>query len=183
MSVGYFNDAEKVGAQFDTLRGRLAMLPHRIRPHKIDSEEAELIYYDTCLFAIDLENAAIAYLQEQIGQGDPQRDHIAETLIDEHRTALDSLWGRINYGQENPMEPTTEIEHGVSEAMPEGMKHTFASQFEKAREYADEVDAGAFTIELDQIRLLRENHEITEHVAHKLREDVYLLQMQMQLQE
>ena len=182
-SVGYFNDAEKVGARSHTLRGRLALLRHRIHPVKIDNEEAERIYYDTCLFAIDLENAAVDYLKGQLGKGDEQRDRVARILIEEHQMALNSLWGRINFNQDNPIDCTTQPEYGMHDPMPEGMKHTFASQFKQARQYADEVDAGAYTIELDQIRLLRERHEISEHAASKLREDVYLLQMQMQLQE
>ncbi|MBO4365530.1 MAG: Na+/H+ antiporter, partial [Eggerthellaceae bacterium] len=38
-SVGYFNNAEKVGSRFYTIRGNLAMLRHNICPKKIDSEK------------------------------------------------------------------------------------------------------------------------------------------------
>ena len=178
-SVGYFNKAEKVGARFHTLRGRLVLLWHRIRPQHIDNEKAARIYYETCLFAIELENVAIDYLKTQL-HGDKQRAEIAEVLIEEHEIALQSLWGRINFQQDSSQENASPQDHQANEILPEDMLQAFTSQFEAARHYADEVDAGALAIELDQIRILREKGQMTEAVARVLREDVYLLQMQLQ---
>lgn len=178
-SVGYFSKATNVGSRMYTLRGRLALLRQRIHPTRIEGEKAERIYYDTCLFAIDLENTAIDYLNGVVEEGGRRAD-IAKVLIDEHETALASLWGRINFDQDSPQQPTRNLEHGAHDALPEGMHQTFASQFQQARRYADEVDEGALAIELDQIRELRERGEISEPIARNLREDVYLLQMQLQ---
>lgn len=178
-SVGYYSKGERVGSRMYTLRGRLALLHARLHPQSIDTEKAERLYYDTCLFAIDLENTAIDYLKP-IAEGEDQRARIAQTLLEEHESALASLWGRINFGQENPQEPTRNLEHGMHDTMPEGMASTYAHQFEEARRYADAVDEGALSIELDQIRQLREEGTISERIARELREDVYLLQMQLQ---
>jgi len=50
---------------------------------------------------------------------------------------------------------------------------------EKVRRYADEVDADALTIELDQIRHLLEHGEVALPVANELRQRVYVLQMSL----
>ena len=45
--------------------------------------------------------------------------------------------------------------------------------------YADEVDADALSIELDQIRHLQDHGEISLPVANELRQRVYVLQMSL----
>jgi len=72
-----------------------------------------------------------------------------------------------------------ELEHGIHTTMPEGMTQTFGEQFRKARQYADEVDATALNLELNAIRRLRYQGEITESQARELREGVYLMQMSL----
>lgn len=176
-SVGYFGRAATVGSRFRTLRGNLALLRQRFRRGLPETEQQERIYYDTCLFEIDLENTAIDYLREVIADDDAERAAAAEVLLGEHRAALDSLWGRINFGQENPQDETRDIQHGVHERLPEGMRTTFGDQFRKARRFADEVDASALELELDHIRKLRQSGEISDSVARELRENVYVLQM------
>ena len=63
--------------------------------------------------------------------------------------------------------------------MPEGMQQTFADQFASARRYADEVDAVALEIELEEIRRQQMEGNISPEIANQLRESVYLLQMQL----
>lgn len=58
----------------------------------------------------------------------------------------------------------------------------FTQQYRSARQYADEVEEGALSIELDQIRQLLERGKIDENVAHQLREDVYVLQMNLAME-
>ena len=61
----------------------------------MESDQDERVYYDTCLFAIELEHAAIDYLQDVVDQHDG-RQGAAQLLLEEHRMVLNSLWNRIN---------------------------------------------------------------------------------------
>jgi len=157
----------------------LALLLHQIKPQQIDSEKAEKIYYDTCLFAIELEQAAIDYLQTVVATGG-QRAELAEMLIEEHKTSLASLWGRISVKDSAVQESAEDADSDDGDITIGGPQRTYESQYEKARQYADEVYENALAIELEQIRQLREEGSISEHIARELREDVYLLQMQLQ---
>ena len=98
-------------------------------------------------------------------------------LVNEHRSASESLWGRINYGQDVEQDPGRTLVHKTHEYLPEGMNQTFGEQFRAARKHADEADARALEIELEEIGRLRAAGEITRQQAHKLRESVYLMQM------
>ncbi|MBQ9068138.1 MAG: Na+/H+ antiporter [Eggerthellaceae bacterium] len=177
-SVGYSGDAANVGARFSSLPGKIALIKQLVRPTRIEGERNERIYYDTCLFAIDLENVAIDYL-DGIAAGSDERARVARVLSEEHRISRDSIMGRINYGQDEQMEVPREFDHGMHDTMPDGMRQTFKEQFAQARAYADEVDAGALAIELDEIRHLQEAGKISGEVARRLREDVYLFQMSL----
>ena len=180
-SVGYIGSSTKVGSQFYTLRGRAMLLWRTVFPKHLDSDEArekaERIYYDTCLFAIDLERVAIGYLEGVASEDDGVRSEVAQVLANEHQSACESIWGRINYGQDSMQDPDRELEHGAHDAMPEGMRQTFGEQFRAARKHADEADTRALEIELEEIRRLRDAGEITKQQAHELRESVYLMQM------
>ncbi|MBQ3266439.1 MAG: sodium:proton antiporter [Atopobiaceae bacterium] len=176
-SVGYMGDSTKVGARFDSLAGRLALLWEGAFPTRIEGARAERIYYDTCLFAIDLERAAIDYLEGVIEEGDWRRAEVAQVLVNEHRGVVESLWGRINYGQDAPHDPDMEFEHGIHDELPEGMQETFGVQFQQARQHADEADALALGFELEEVQRLRAQGIITKQQAHELRESVYLMQM------
>lgn len=178
-SVGYFDGAQNVGSHFHSLRGKLYLLKQRLFPTQVEDERTERIYYDTCLFAIDLEHAAIDYLEGEKERGDATRARAAGVLIDEHETALRSLWGRINYGQSKEQLDTRVYEHGVHAKMPQSMERNFEEQFAAARRYSDEVDALALSVEHDAIRKLAEEGAIDPDIARELREDVYLLQMQL----
>ena len=85
----------KVGSRFSTLRGRARLLWQRTKPPAVESDQDERVYYDTCLFAIELEHAAIDYLQDVVDQHDG-RQGAAQLLLEEHRMVLNSLWNRIN---------------------------------------------------------------------------------------
>lgn len=184
-SVGYFAGGENVGARFETKKARFLFRLLRIKRNNIDDEQSARIYHDTCIFAIELERAAIDYLKTVRHQCDDTdacsiedklRADVADVLIEEHETALQSLWGRINFGQETKMDEDSELVHGIHTEMPEGMKNTATEQFRMARHYADEADANGLEMELDQIRRLRAEGKISEHDARTLREEVYLLQ-------
>ena len=176
-SVGYGGGADKVGSGAGSLAGMLAIMWQRAFPAKVEGERAERAYYDTCLFAIDLERTAIDYLESVVAEGEGQRAEIAQVLANEHQSVCESLWGRINYGQDETHDPDMEIEHAVNDELPQGMMQTFGEQAKQARQYADEADALALGIELEEIQRLRTQEKITKQQAHELRESVYLMQM------
>ena len=176
-SVGYVGKSAKVGSRFHNLRGQIAMLWRTLFPSKVDDEASERAYYDTCLFAIDLERVAIDYLEGIASANEGQRSEIAQVLANEHQSVCESLWGRINYGQDVEQDPNRAIVHEPGNALPDGMRQTFGEQFRKARAYSEEADARALGIELDEIGRLRSRGEITEQQARDLRESVYLMQM------
>lgn len=178
-SIGYFDKAENVGSRFYGLRGAFEMLRQRIRPTNVVDERTERIYYDACMFAIDLEHVAIDYLAGEAESPDAERARVAKVLLAEHQNSLDSLWARINFGQDSDLRKDGPVVHEPSETMPEGMNQTFGEQFAHARRFADEVDAAALELELEEIRRLRMEGEISGEVAAKLREQVYLFQMQL----
>ena len=146
-------------------------------PPRIENERSERAYYDTCLFAIDLERTAIEYLEPMASLNDGRRSEIAQVLANEHQSVCESLWGRINYGQEVTLDPNMELGHGAYGELPEGMRQTFGEQFKKARQHADEADALALSIGLEEVHRLRAEGAITKQQAHELRESVYLMQM------
>jgi len=176
-SVGYGGKSVKVGSRFRSVRGMFAMLWQTAFPTRVQDERTERIYYDTCLFAIDLERVAVDYLEGIASENDGQRSEIAQVLANEHQSACESLWGRINYGQDFAQDPNREIVHEVRDDMPEDMRHTFGEQFRAARKHAEEADARALEIELEEIGRLRAVGSITKQQARDLRESVYLMQM------
>ena len=176
-SVGYAGASANVGAHSGGLAGGLVLLGQRAFPKRVDPERAERVYYDSCLFAIDLERAAVDYLEGVIALNEGQRSETAQALVNEHKSALESLWGRINYGQDDLHDPDMLIAHTTGDEMPEGMRHTFGEQLQQARLHADEADALALGIELEEIQHLRTKGIITKQQAHELRESVYLMQM------
>lgn len=178
-SIGYFDKAQNVGSRFYGLGGALALLRERIRPTAVVDEQTERIYYDTCRFAIDLEHVAIDYLDSVANGEEGRRAEVAAALAAEHRSSLDSLWARINYGQDADLRNDGRFTYEDSTVMPDGMQQTFGEQFAQAHRYADEVDAVALEIELEEIRRQQTNGTITPEVAGQLRESVYILQMQL----
>lgn len=175
-SVGYFGGAEHVGARFRSRRGRMLLRLARFKRQNYDDDQKARIYYDTVLFAIELEHAAMDYLLEVKEEDDPIRSEVAAVLLEEHEAALESLWGRLNYGQEKTREDIDDPGHDIHKAFPRGIRNTTGEQFRKAWRFADEADANALEIELDQIRRLRAEGRISEHDTRILREEVYLMQ-------
>ena len=175
-SVGYFGGAEHVGARFRSRKGRLLLRLARFKRQNYDDDQKARIYYDTVLFAIDLEHAAMDHLLKVREEDDPTRSEVAAVLLEEHEAALESLWGRLNYGQEKTRENTGDLEHGIHKDLPLGVRNTTGEQFRKAWRFADEADANALEIELDQIRRLRAEGKISERDTRILREEVYLMQ-------
>lgn len=179
-SLGYEGEAVKVGARFRSFRGMLHLAANQIQPNPVPDEQFEQIYYDTCLFAIDLEHVALSYLRD-VEEAHDERETAAKLLIDSHEAALTSLWGRINYDQDFSQVSET-VDVRVHTRLPQGMKANFLEQFAKARHYADEVDENALTVELEVIRHMSEAGEIADSVARELRSHVYALQASLENQ-
>lgn len=74
----------------------------------------------------------------------------AQLLLEEHRMVLNSLWNRINHGQDVKQQDRPDITLTHHQALPDGMQPLFGGQFAEAARYADEVDADALSIELDK---------------------------------
>ena len=178
-SVGYQGPAQTIGSRFHSLTGRIRLAFNRLFKGAEEQERSERIYYDACLFAIELEHVAIDYLQEVIA-ADDGRKRAAEVVLETHQAALNSLWGRINYGQRNRKWDTQALQLKVHEELPDGMEGVFIDQFAKARNYANEADAAALSMELDSIRHLQEQGKISNDVARELRQRVYAMQLSLE---
>lgn len=177
-SIGYFGGAENVGLKAQTHKGKLILRLSKLRrkTEDYDDEQIARIYFDTVLYAMDLEHEAIHYLQGILAEGDPERSRVAKVLMEEHEASLQSLWGRINYGQETKFEVIDEFIHTSHDKLPEGMMNNTAEEFRNASHYHDEADANALQIELEKIRECRMDGSITAEQAKTLREEVYLMQ-------
>ena len=177
-SIGYFAGAQEVGSRFETPKGRTLMKLQKIRRKTMDYDDDQMarLYYDTVVFAMDLEHEAIHYLQGVCEEQDTQRTEVAKLLLDEHEAALQSLWGRINYGQESKFEEIDAFIHTSRDQLPDGMENKTMEQFRKASHYHDEADANAMQIELDKILECRIEESISAEQAKTMREEVYLMQ-------
>ncbi len=155
------------------LKRRIDVAVAKIRHRKVDDELVDLMYYDTCVFAIKLEKSAIEYLSEvKKNDTDKVRVRAAGILLGEHKSTLNSLKGRIKHAEEAAAAAELEGKtNSRDQALP------FGEQFKNAHRYADEMDATAYSIELAEINKLRDKGEISESIANSLRQNVYLLQM------
>ena len=192
-SLGYFGGMEDTGAKFESRKGRIFLKLVRLKKRDYNDDQVARTYYDTCLFAIELEHAAIDYLNE-VKENSPERAEVADILLEEHEASLQSLWGRIHYGQEYSADAEAKERElcgflyragetgpmrligDVNTPLPEGIRNVTGEQFVKALQYADEVDANVLEMELNQIRRMRFDGELTESEARVLREEVYLMQ-------
>lgn len=172
-SLGYNEKGAKVGPRGSGLKGKLHIYRFALNPHKVTDEKAELMYYQTCLFAIELERVAIEYLGGVVEQADVAGDELtakaARTLIEEHQSIEQTLQERVGYSGEQPgadagkmFDPSTCV---------------LSEQFRLSREYIDMITAAALSVELDKIGELQGRGEIDEDIAQQLRQNVYVLQM------
>lgn len=156
---------------------RLKMLRKRIFPSSNNGESMARTYYDSCIVSMKLENAAIQYLDSVIASEDAgtPRFRAAEALREEHQGAYDGINGRLHAVYADNDKHVYKFED-----IPAKARDHFVQQFRNVKRYADEVDQGALQIELDEIRRLQERGEIDRHIAQQLREDVYVMQMNLE---
>lgn len=174
-------DALQARSRLATMRVRLAVrwarLKARLLHDSSDEEHIKQVYYESCLFALELENTAIDYLESVCNTDDVERANAAKVLLDEHRAARESLWGRLYCqrkasGLDNVDSSALEVEATAQPVSPD-----FGKRFDEAREYADLIDEGALEVELDQIRRFQQEGAIDDEIARQLRENVHLFQM------
>lgn len=97
------------------------------------------MYYQTCLFAIELERVAIEYLGGVVEQADVAGDELtakaARTLIEEHQSIEQTLQERVGYSGEQPGADAGKM-FDPSTCVP-------SEQFRLSREYIDMITAAA----------------------------------------
>lgn len=204
ISLGYSNEAIRVGSRPRRMANRIALLIQKFRlwlaPNPIESAEIARIYYEACIFEVELEKAARRYLEKVIKEDDPERSRAAKALYSDHRAAIESIWGRLVYmrraeehdGSDKPFSPfgkddefDTSIDLPKTETydfpeepeLAKAEQKSFRTQFDMARHYADMADAWALTMELEQIQRLYSEGEIDEETSRALRTNVYNMQM------
>lgn len=162
-----------MGPRGNGLKSKLHIYRFALKPHKVTDEKAELMYYQACLFAIELERVALEYLGGVVEQADATGDELtakaARTLIEEHRSIEQTLQERVGCSDERP---------GVGAGkMFDPSTCVLSEQFRLSREYIEMITAGALSVELDKIGELQGRGEIDEDIAQQLRQNVYVLQM------
>ena len=188
-SVGYINSLADIGMNAKT-NNRIKIFINeakyalkRLRNNSENSEIRQLedndrAYFQACLYAIELEYTEIDRLEEICrDESNPDRAAIAANLLVDHQSAVDSIWSRVNIGQEGA---GTDMQRSYS--LPYNLDtHEISPHFRRqiadARTYANDVDENALRVELDQIARLQYEGIIDREVASHLRENVYYLQM------
>lgn len=168
-TVGYYEKGTNIGLRGGGLKGKLHRLRHQLNPGKISDEKAELMYYQTCLFAIELERVAIEYLEGIEAGPDESAAHAAGVLINEHRSIEQTLQERVGRTGEAP--------GANAGALFDSSQCTLSEQFKLSREYIDMITAASLSIELEKIGEMQGRGLITEEIAQQLRQNVYVLQM------
>ena len=183
-SVGYYGPIANIATKTNP-RSRIAVGLHELKlaaQHIIDGgirhlEDADQSYYQACLYALEMEYAALDDLERIANGDDEELAVIASNLMIDHESAIESIWGRININDEHGSS-TTQVSYLLPYNLSSHkMSPHFRQQIANAREYADDVAENALRIELDQITRLQFEGVIDREVASRLRENVYYLQM------
>lgn len=141
-----------------------------------DGSDLDRIYGQSCIYAIELEYVSLEYFERVMKEGDVGQARAAHIRHDVHELALHSLWGRLNYGRDVPLDSRKAYTLPY-DLLTHDFNPRFREQFAKAREFARDVDENALRIELDEIGRLQSEGTLTRKIANELRENVYLLQM------
>ena len=176
VSLGYYDGAEQIGGHGKIRKIQTIRKLFQLRRNADELQDTEQIYTDACIFAYELETAAVDYLKTVLDAEEPHRSEAAGLLLKEHEASVESLWNRMMYVQSDL--PGSQ-EYSLSEEQvreQEELRARTLSHFRRVREYSDEVDANMLSMELDQIRRLRAKGEITGPAARELRDQIYLLQ-------
>ena len=183
-SVGYYGPIANIAAKTNH-RSRIAVALHELKlaaQRILDGEirhleDADQSYYQACLYALEMEYAELDDLERIANGDDEELAVIASNLMIDHKSAIESIWGRININDEHGSS-TTQVSYLLPYNLSSHkMSPHFRQQIADARKYADDVAENALRIELDQISRLQFEGVIDREVASHLRENVYYLQM------
>ena len=126
---------------------------------------------DLYLLSIDLERCAISYLENYLDSTDKELVRAARLLLEEHETNLSSYEARLESGDR-----TATVMRKMINPL---RRFKTAAEYELALKYLPEVEAEGFRLELETIQQMREDGTISWTVARDLREEVYLMQMDL----
>ncbi len=181
-SVGYQGRMEQVVSRrhvaLDAARVALRYLAdsHHDTDDAAYEEAFARRYGQACIYAIELEYVSIDYFDEVICRGDEAHAQAAKIRKETHEISLKSLWDRLNYGRDIPLN-SSEAYSLPYDPFTHEFTPRFREQFAKAREYGRDVDENALRIELDVIARLQTEGAVSREVANELRDDVHLLQL------
>lgn len=177
-SVGYS------GRMAQVIPGRRAFgLPDLLRRYlrhargaQVDEADFTRVYAQSCVYALELEYVSLDLFDREIAGDDPARAEAARVRRQTHELAVRSLWSRLNYGREVPIDSKEAYALPYDPATGE-WDVNFSVQFRQAREYARDVRENALRIELDEIARMQMEGTLSRSMAGELRDEVYLLQM------
>jgi len=183
-SVGYYGPFANIASKTNH-RSRIAVALHELKlaaQRIIDGgirhlEDADQSYYQSCLYALEMEYAELDDLERIANGDDEQMAIVASNLMIDHESVIESIWSRININKEHGSSDTQASYQLPYNLSSHKISPHFRQQLADARKYADDVAENALRIELDQISRLQFEGVIDREVASHLRENVYYLQM------
>lgn len=152
------------------LKGGAARLPRVVRRLllKLDIGTADVEdKQDIKHLVLITEQRAVDYLETKLSDVDEDVVNAANLLLIDHRTRLANLGTRIA-----TQETTTLFDRPLID-----IDRVAAEQREAEAVRVREIQAHAFRLELEEIQVMREQGRLTRSIAHDLREEVYLMQM------
>ena len=121
--------------------------------------------------SVDVEEAAIIFLSDRTADSDKLVARAARLLLEEHEVALATAQSRLENNQ------------GTMSLMRQAMNPRMRTRTPREREllvkYVPEVEAEGLRLELELIQKMREEGTISRAVAADLREEVYVMQMDL----
>lgn len=177
-SVGYRGQMSQV-IPGNIAHGFLDLMRQYVLPRRRDEfDEAEFtrVYAQSCMYCLELEYVSIDLFDRFIAEGTPQQQEAARVRKQSHELSVRSIWSRLNYGRDVPLDSSEGYTLPYNPATGE-FDVDFTDQFRKAREYARDVRENALRIELDEIVQLQRDGVFDRDIANELRDEVYLLQM------
>lgn len=143
----------------------LSSLMHRTRKvdPKLNAEVREL--------AVEVEQASTLYLREKVESEDKAERRAARLLLEEHETALAAAQAQAKFN-----EGTMTM---MRQAINPHLRVTNFRDYDRLVAHMNEVEAEGLRLELDAIQSLREEGAISRRVASEMREEVYVMQMDL----
>lgn len=136
-----------------------------------------------CEFKIGIEQVAVDYLKQVVETDDKERIGAAKALLTEHQPLLATLKARLAIldAAEGITDDET-LASGIRIVRSDtGSLHIDRDERDNTLEMIDEIRAEALRLELDEIQTMRDAGKISNATAKGMREEVYLLQMSLNI--